>query len=139
MVEAQKQQSLERERVQKHELAPLIEAYNHKKPFSKLEYTKQFLLRCTDGIFQGKFLYINMTPDGEVFGSGDPEINEDITMYIEEANLSLRHASILYSDKNGQTFMEDESGEIDEYNGRYILKDCGSDLGTWVRIPKANC
>ena len=139
MVEAVKQSGLERERVQRHELAPLIESHNHKKPFNKLEDTKQFLLRCTDGIFQGKFLYINMTPDGEVFGSGDPEINEDITMYIEEADLSLRHASILYTDKNGQTYMEDESGEIDEYNGRYILKDCDSELGTWVRIPKANC
>jgi hypothetical protein len=44
---------------------------------------KQYLLRCTDGIFKGKFLFINVTPDGEVFGSGDPEQNQDITMYIE--------------------------------------------------------
>jgi hypothetical protein len=32
-----------------------------------------YLLKCTDGIFSGKFLYINTTPDGELFGSGDPE------------------------------------------------------------------
>ena len=36
------------------------------------------------------------SPEGEVFGSGDPEKNEDITMYIESADLSLRHASIKY-------------------------------------------
>jgi hypothetical protein len=62
---------------------------------------KQYLLRCTDGIFKGKFLFINVTPDGEVFGSGDPEQNQDITMYIESAGLSLRHASIVYTDADG--------------------------------------
>ena len=55
-----------------------------------------YLLKCTDGIFSGKFLYINTTPDGEVFGSGDPEENQDITMYIESANLSERHADIKF-------------------------------------------
>jgi len=53
-------------------------------------------LKCTDGIFSGKFLYINTTPDGEVFGSGDPEENQDITMYIESADLSERHADIKF-------------------------------------------
>jgi hypothetical protein len=33
-----------------------------------------YVLKCTDGnMFEGKFLYINTTPDGELFGSGDPE------------------------------------------------------------------
>ena len=50
---------------------------------NELYETKQYLLRCTDGFFQGKFLFMNTTPDGEVFGSGDPEKNQDITMYIE--------------------------------------------------------
>ena len=39
---------------------------------------------------------MNTTPDGEVFGSGDPEENQDITMYIESANLSERHADIKF-------------------------------------------
>lgn len=43
-----------------------------------------YLLKCTDGIFSGKFLYINTTPDGELFGSGDPD-KIDLTMYIESA------------------------------------------------------
>ena len=53
-------------------------------------------MKCTDGIFSGKFLFINTTPDGEVFGSGNPEENEDITMYIEAAELSERHADIKF-------------------------------------------
>lgn len=42
---------------------------------SDLEDKKQYMLLCTGGIFIGKFLYINMTLEGEVFGSGDPERN----------------------------------------------------------------
>ena len=55
-----------------------------------------YLLKCTDGIFMGRFLFINTTPEGEVFGSGDPDINSDITMYIESAELSERHADIKF-------------------------------------------
>ena len=73
-------------------------------------------MKCTDGIFKGKFLYINTTPDGELFGSGDPD-ELDLTMYIESANLSDRHAEIKFVD-----------------NCRYILQDCGSETGTWIRI-----
>jgi hypothetical protein len=39
-----------------------------------------FVLRCTDGKFVGNFFYINTTPDGEVFGQGNPD---ELTMYIE--------------------------------------------------------
>ena len=39
---------------------------------------------------------MNKTPDGEVFGAGDPESNQDITMYIESAGLSERHADIKF-------------------------------------------
>ena len=51
-----------------------------------------YILHCTDGnMFEGKFLYINTTPDGELFGSGDPDLH-DLTMYIESNNLSEKHA-----------------------------------------------
>lgn len=73
-------------------------------------------MKCTDGIFKGKFLYLNTTPDGELFGGGDPDELE-LTMYIESANLSDRHAEIKFVN-----------------NSKYILKDCGSETGTWVRI-----
>ena len=77
-----------------------------------------YVLRCTDGMFKGKFLYVNTTPDGELFGSGDPE-ELDLTMYIESANLSEKHAEIKFVD-----------------NCKYILRDCGSETGTWTRIGR---
>ena len=41
-----------------------------------------YLLKCTDGIFEGKFFYINMTPEGELIGGvGDPSVS----MHIENA------------------------------------------------------
>jgi len=64
----------------------------------------------------GKFLYINTTPDGELFGSGNPD-ELDLTMYIESANLSERHAEI--------KFVED---------CKYFLHDCNSETGTWLRV-----
>ncbi len=78
--------------------------------------TYNYLLKCTDGIFSGKFLFINTTPDGELFGSGDPD-KIDLTMYIESADLAERHAEIKFVD-----------------NCKYLLRDCGSDNGTWVRV-----
>jgi hypothetical protein len=78
------------------------------------------LLKCTDGIFSGKFLFINTTPDGELFGSGDPE-KIDLTMYIESADLSEKHAEIKFID-----------------NCKYILRDCGSESGTWVRVKETD-
>lgn len=81
-------------------LAPLIATQKQSGvSFRSIEETldgKHYLLKCTDGIFSGKFLFINTTPDGEVFGSGNPEENEDITMYIEAAELSERHADIKF-------------------------------------------
>ena len=77
-----------------------------------------YLLKCTDGIFSGKFLFINTTPDGELFGSGDPE-KIDLTMYIESADLSEKHAEIKFVD-----------------NCKYVLRDCGSESGTWVRVKE---
>ena len=75
-----------------------------------------YLLKCTDGIFSGKFLFINTTPEGELFGSGDPE-KIDLTMYIESAELSEKHAEIKFID-----------------NCKYLLRDCGSESGTWTRL-----
>lgn len=80
--------------------------------------TYNYLLKCTDGIFSGKFLFINTTPDGELFGSGDPE-KIDLTMYIESADLSEKHAEIKFID-----------------NCKYVLRDCGSESGTWVRVKE---
>lgn len=77
-----------------------------------------YILKCTDGMFKGKFLYVNTTPDGELFGSGNPD-ELDLTMYIESANLSEKHAEIKFVD-----------------NCKYILRDCNSETGTWIRIGR---
>jgi hypothetical protein len=79
-----------------------------------------YLLKCTDGIFQGKFLYMNTTPEGELFGSGDPD-KVDLTMYIEGADLSEKHAEI--------QFVNDEA---------YVLRDLNSEKGTWLRVFECN-
>ena len=79
---------------------------------SKQEYN---LLKCTDGLFTGKFFYMNTTPEGEVIGgSGESHV----TMQIENANLSPVHCEIMF----------------DQNSRRYKLKDSGSEDGTWVKV-----
>ena len=56
----------------------------------------------------GRFLYINMTEGGELFGSADPEQNEEVTMYIENAGLSPFHASIQLTDADGQSIFSSQ-------------------------------
>lgn len=84
----------------------------------------------------GRFLYINMTEGGELFGSADPEQNEEVTMYIENAGLSPFHASIQLTDADGQSIFSSQldPSQIDYSLGHYMLFDRGSDSGTWVHI-----
>eukprot|EP00744_Colponema_vietnamica_P014718 GILI01020606.1.p1 GENE.GILI01020606.1~~GILI01020606.1.p1 ORF type:complete len:534 (-),score=101.62 GILI01020606.1:110-1711(-) len=74
-----------------------------------------FILRCTDGLFKHRFFYINKSEEGEAMGS-DPDPNADLTLYVENSELSRRHAQI--------KFIENE----------YILKDIGSETGTFVKV-----
>jgi protein phosphatase 2C family protein 2/3 len=76
-----------------------------------------YVLRCIKGIFVGRFIYINLTEDGESFGS-DPEA--DLTMYIENSGLSPKHAEIKYENK------------------KYYLKDLNSEKGTWILLREEN-
>lgn len=74
-----------------------------------------YLLKCTDGIFEGKFFYINMTQEGELIGGvGDPSI----TMHIENAALSPSHCEI----------------KFDPSTLQYKLQDASSIDGTWVKV-----
>lgn len=57
-------------------MAPLILTRNFNFNFKDLLNEKLYVLRCTKGEFKGRFLYINMTEGGELFGSADPEENE---------------------------------------------------------------
>eukprot|EP00397_Hematodinium_sp_SG-2012_P014778 GEMP01015036.1.p1 GENE.GEMP01015036.1~~GEMP01015036.1.p1 ORF type:complete len:613 (+),score=112.55 GEMP01015036.1:162-2000(+) len=73
------------------------------------------VLKCTKGIFEGRFLFCNLTVSGEIFGSDKD--NKDLTMYIENAGLSPQHAQIQFND---QTF-------------QYFLRDLSSETGTWLK------
>lgn len=75
-----------------------------------------YVVKCTEGLFAGRFIYVNRTPQGELFGSDKG--SKDITMYIENANLSPKHTEIKFNDQTYQ----------------YFLRDFGSVDGTWVRI-----
>lgn len=75
-----------------------------------------YVIKCTQGLFHGRFIYVNRTPQGELFGSDKG--SKDITMYIENANLSPKHTEIKFNDETYQ----------------YFLRDFASTDGTWLRI-----
>lgn len=76
---------------------------------------EELVIRCTMGLFKGKFFYVNPTAEGEVIGAGEPE-RDRLTLSIENANLALRHTQICY------------------VGNSYYLRDLGSELGTWLYL-----
>jgi len=81
----------------------------------------ELVLKCTDGLFKGKFLYVNTTvsckqEQGEVFGSGSPYENE-LTISIERAELEPRHAQIFH-------------------NEGFFLRNLSSQGDTWIKIQE---
>mmetsp|Transcript_27578 Transcript_27578/g.73491 ORF Transcript_27578/g.73491 Transcript_27578/m.73491 type:complete len:660 (+) Transcript_27578:201-2180(+) len=99
-------------------LAPLAVSENLERvPMDQLDAGPvDYVIKCTEGLFHGRFIYVNRTPQGELFGSDKGD--RDITMYIENANLSPKHAEIKFNDQTYQ----------------YFLRDFASEDGTWVRI-----
>lgn len=77
-----------------------------------------FLLKCTDGLFKGKFFYINTSSEGEIIGGGD---YNSLTLHIEKAGLEDKHCSIKFTN-----------------DFKYILKNLSSESGTWVKIFDLN-
>ena len=77
-----------------------------------------FLLKCTEGLFKGKFFYINTSSEGEIIGGGD---YNSLTLHIEKASLAERHCSIKFT------------GDY-----KYILDDLESADGTWVKVFDLN-
>lgn len=96
-----------------------------------------YVLRCIQGEYSGRFLFINMTEGGEVFGSADPEENQQITMYIENADLSAFHASIQYINMQGKPISADFEDENPNELRHYMLTDHGSKSGTWLSIKSS--
>jgi pSer/pThr/pTyr-binding forkhead associated (FHA) protein len=74
-----------------------------------------FMLRCLNGTYKNRFIFINLTQIGETIGR-DPLQN--LTLCIDEPSLSPKHAEIKYN-------------PIDK---KYILKDCDSETGTWSKL-----
>jgi len=73
------------------------------------------VLKCVKGGYAGKFIYMNLTPEGETIGS-DPK-NESLTLCIEGSGLSSQHCKIVYQ--------KDETSSI----YRYVLSDLDSETG----------
>lgn len=55
------------------QVAPLLKQRPQIIKPSQLPDQKHYSLRCIKGDFKGRFLYINLTEGGELFGSADPE------------------------------------------------------------------
>ena len=68
-----------------------------------------YCLKCTSGAHKNKFIFINLTPEGELIGSSE----EKATLFIENANLKEKHTQIIHS------------------NGSYFVKDLSGTTGTW--------
>lgn len=74
-----------------------------------------YVVRCIGGRFTGRFAHINRG-SGEIFGTQAG--GQEVTMCIEDADLSARHARISFNAGASQYFLGDE----------------GSDDGTWVAV-----
>lgn len=72
-----------------------------------------YSLKCLNGSHKNKFIYINMTEDGEIIGS---KPSERVTLSIENSGLDNEHFQILYRE------------------GIYYLKDLNSSSGTWLKF-----
>eukprot|EP00401_Gymnodinium_catenatum_P074162 CAMPEP_0117474374 /NCGR_PEP_ID=MMETSP0784-20121206/9251_1 /TAXON_ID=39447 /ORGANISM="" /LENGTH=612 /DNA_ID=CAMNT_0005268597 /DNA_START=42 /DNA_END=1880 /DNA_ORIENTATION=+ len=73
-----------------------------------------YVVQCVSGRFAGRFIYVNRR--GELFGS-DSEC-KDVTMAINDAGLSAKHACLTF----------------DQNTYQYFLFDVGSEDGTWLQI-----
>lgn len=52
---------------------------------------EDYVLRCVKGIYKNKFIYLNLSEDGEIIGS---EASREVTLQIENAGLSQKHCKI---------------------------------------------
>ena len=81
-------------------MAPLASHYfDNKERYLDIDLgVFDYVLKCIEGPFQGKFFYINTTPNGEIIGGASyyDQIRNPLklTMYIENCGLSVKHATI---------------------------------------------
>ena len=67
-----------------------------------------FVLRCQKGLYDGRFLYINLSEEGEKIGS-DPDL--DLTLFAEKADLSPLHAEIHFNNLSKKYYLRNISNE----------------------------
>lgn len=105
-------------------LAPLLDAALVESLDDVPSGRNQLLIRCIEGKYKGRFFYVNpnvrdMQNQGETLGS-DETTQPPLTMVIAGAGLSNRHCKIW----------------MDTETGCYLVKDLGSDSGTWVKVRR---
>jgi len=84
----------------------------------------QLLIRCIEGKYKGRFFYVNPNvrnrqSQGETLGA-EETADSPLTMVITGADLSNRHCRLW----------------MDAETGCYLVKDLGSEKGTWVKVRK---
>ena len=78
----------------------------------------KYVLKCIEGLFKNRSLYITTHKEGEIIGGGDAK-EHNLTLQIEGANLANCHCKL-------------------RFNGlkRFFVKDYNTTNGTWLKIPK---
>ena len=92
--------------------------------FTKLNITEiaelplKYVLRCIEGLYKNRYIFITTHPEGEIFGSGDVKLY-GLTLQIEGVGLAPKHAQLKY----------------DGFKSFNVI-DFGSESGTWMNIPQ---
>lgn len=78
----------------------------------------KYVLKCIEGLFKNRFLYVTTHKEGEVIGGGDAK-QHGLTLQIEGVGLADSHCKL-------------------KFNGfkKFMVKDLGASSGTWLKIPK---
>lgn len=76
-----------------------------------------FVMKCIEGPFAGKFIHLNTSPLGEVIGGAseyDMTTNpERLTMYIENSGLIEKHVEIVFN-SHCQYILKNYAGDKEE-------------------------
>ena len=73
-----------------------------------------YSLKCPSGPHKNRFVYINLTADGEIIG--EDVDSPDVTLGIKNHKLEGKHCQVY------------------QRNGSYMLRDLNSSTGTWVKF-----
>ena len=65
-----------------------------------------YVLKCTKGVYKDRFIYINLTQQGEIIGS---DISQNLTLLIENMGLESKHCEIKYLNKEQRYILKDLS------------------------------